>query len=129
MTQRNTIVLLLFILTVWLFPPDASAEKSCLGFKVPHTAVKVGDNRYKLTKPWEFARKFYRRTYRGVSGIKRTTSVVIPGVQSLYYENRNKGGRWAGANVSDIHGTVYVYCWEKEEKVSKTSRKRSRPKK
>ena len=116
------IVLLLIVCMFLLFPEIASAEESCLGFKLPKNSEKVSENRYLLSKSWEQARKFYRKAYRGRKGVHKIDAISIPGVLAIHYKNTRKKQSWTGANVSRIKGRVYVFCFSDGDNKPKKSK-------
>ena len=127
MAARSGTVLLLIGLGLLFFPVRlGAADNSCLGFKLPGTAVEVGENRYRLKHAWDQAAKFYRKSYRHIKGIKKYDVISTPGVKAIHYRNMTKRGKWAGANISNIKGEVFVFCFPKEEPAGKKSKKKKK---
>ncbi len=113
---------LIVLLGLALTPSESRADESCLGFKVPSKSVKVDENRYRVSLSWEKVMKYYKKTYRGVGGVKRADEMAIPGVRAVNYQNRGARGAWKGANVTDLYGQIYVFCYPQTNAKPKPSK-------
>ena len=77
------------------------------GFILPDGAVKIDEDRYRLTQPWDEAVKFYRRAYPPGKFPRRTLHSQTA-VRAMYIENPG-GNEWEGVNLYESRGEVRVF--------------------
>jgi hypothetical protein len=78
------------------------------GFILPDGAVKIDEDRYRLTQPWDEAVKFYRRAYPPGKFPRRTLHSQTA-VRAMHIENPG-GADWEGVNLYEAgRGEVRVY--------------------
>jgi hypothetical protein len=78
------------------------------GFSLPDGAVKVDDDRYRLSQTWEEALKWYRGVYPPAR-YPRNTLHSQTTVRAIHIANP-AGGEWDGANIYEAgRGEVRVY--------------------
>jgi hypothetical protein len=77
-------------------------------FLLPDGAVKVDEDRYRLTQTWDEAVKFYRTAYPPAKYPRHTLHSQSQ-VRALHIEN-GAGGKWDGVNLYETaRGEVRVY--------------------
>jgi hypothetical protein len=78
------------------------------GFILPDGAVKIDDDRYRLSQPWDEAVKFYRRAYPPAKYPRRSLRSQTP-VRALHIANP-AGGEWDGVNLYEANrGEVRLF--------------------
>ena len=78
------------------------------GFSLPDGAVKIDEDRYRLSQPWDEAVKFYRRAYPAAKFPRRTLRSQSP-VRAIHIENPG-GAEWDGVNLYEAsRGEVRLY--------------------
>ena len=78
------------------------------GFSLPDGAVKIDEDRYRLSQPWDEAVKFYRRAYPAAKYPRRNLRSQTP-VRAVHIENPG-GGEWDGVNLYEVsRGEVRLY--------------------
>jgi len=85
------------------------------GFILPDGAVKIDEDRYRLTQPWDEAVKFYRRAYPPGKYTRRTLHNQSA-VRAMHIENPERG-EWEGVNLYEAaRGEVRVYILPPEQR-------------
>ena len=77
------------------------------GFILPDGAVKIDEDRYRLTQPWDEAVRFYRRAYPPGKFPRRTLHNQSA-VRAMYIENPG-ASEWEGVNLYEVRGEVRVF--------------------
>jgi hypothetical protein len=97
----------------WVALLAATAAVAAEGFKargfiLPDGSVKIDEDRYRLTQPWDEAVKFYRRAYPPGKYPRRTLHSQTA-VRALHIENPG-GTDWEGVNLYEAgRGEVRVF--------------------
>jgi len=78
------------------------------GFTLPDGAVKIDEDRYRLSQPWDEAVKFYRRAYPAAKYPRHTLRSQSQ-VRAIHIENPG-GAEWDGVNLYEAsRGEVRLY--------------------
>lgn len=78
------------------------------GFTLPDGAVKIDEDRYRLSQPWDEAVKFYRRLYPAAKYPRHHLRSQSP-VRAINIENPG-GNEWDSANLYEAsRGEVRLY--------------------
>ena len=78
------------------------------GFILPDGAVKIDEDRYRLSQPWDEAVKFYRRTYPPGKYPRKNLRSQTP-IRAVHIEN-SSGQEWDGVNLYEAsRGEVRLY--------------------
>jgi hypothetical protein len=97
------------LVAVLLLSPAAALSTSVAGASLPDGAQSLGENRFKLTKNWEDALKFYKSVYPPAK-YPRKSIVNQPGIKAVHIENPDpKPGSWDGLNVYEMQSEVRVF--------------------
>ena len=97
---------LLVVLLLAAATPDQGFKAR--GFQLPDGAVKIDEDRYRLTQPWDEAVKFYRRAYPA-SKYPRKNLHSQTQVRAMHIANPS-GVDWEGVNLYEAsRGEVRVY--------------------
>ncbi len=67
------------------------------GFVLPDGAVKIDEDRYRLSQPWDEAVKFYRRAYPPAKYPRKSLRSQTP-IRAMHIENPS-GVEWDGVNL------------------------------
>jgi hypothetical protein len=95
----------LLLLALLVAAPPAFKGK---GFALPDGAVKVDDDRYRLSQTWDEATKWYRGVYPPAKFPRRTLHSQTT-VRAMHISNP-AGGEWDGANLYEAgRGEVRVF--------------------
>jgi hypothetical protein len=86
------------------------------GFVLPDGAVKIDEDRYRLTQPWDEAVRFYRRAYPPGKFTRRTLHNQSA-VRAMYIENPEHG-EWEGVNLYEVRGEVRVFILVPEQRAA-----------
>jgi hypothetical protein len=78
------------------------------GFMLPDGAVKIDEDRFRLSQPWDEAVKFYRRAYPPAKYPRHNLRSQTQ-VRAVNIENPS-GGEWDGVNLYEAsRGEVRLY--------------------
>jgi hypothetical protein len=84
-------------------------------FSLPDGAVKIDEDRYRLSQTWDEALKWYRTVYPP-SKYPRHTLHSESTVRAVHIDNPG-GSEWDGVNLYEVgHGEVRVYILPGKEK-------------
>jgi hypothetical protein len=90
------------------FPAALGAgEFKSHGFTLPGGAVKVDDDRYRLSQAWDDAKRFFKSVYPPAKFPRRTLP-NFSGVRAEHIANPG-GGEWDGVNIYENRGEVRVF--------------------
>jgi len=107
---KPTLVASLLLLT-----PGLAAALTVAGAQLPDDAKAVGENRYRLSRDYETALKYFRTTYS--ARYTRRPIADQPGVKAVHIANPDaKPGQWEGLNVYELKGEVRVFVLVKRGK-------------
>jgi hypothetical protein len=78
------------------------------GFLLPDGAVKIDEDRYRLSQPWDEAVKFYRKLYPSAKYPRHNLHSQTP-VRAVHIDNPS-GVEWDGVNIYEAsRGEVRLY--------------------
>ncbi len=78
------------------------------GFLLPDGAVKIDEDRYRLSQPWDEAIKFYRKAYPSGKYPRHNLRSQTP-IRAVHIDNPS-GGEWDGVNIYEANrGEVRLY--------------------
>lgn len=78
------------------------------GFILPDGAVKIDEDRFRLSQPWDEAVKFYRRAYPPGKYTRHTLRNQA-GIRAMHIANPS-GAEWDGVNLYEAsRGEVRLY--------------------
>jgi hypothetical protein len=117
----------LLVAVLLLALPAAAAEGfKARGFILPDGAVKIDDDRYRLTQPWDEAVKFYRRAYPAAKYPRKTLRSQTA-VRAMHIANPS-GAEWEGVNLYEANrGEVRLYILPGKEAPEEPPRKAKQP--
>jgi hypothetical protein len=88
------------------------------GFQLPDGAVKIDEDRYRLSLPWDEALKFYKRAYPA-GKFPRKTLHSQTSVRAIHIDNPS-GVEWDGVNIYEAgRGEVRLYILPGKEPAEK----------
>jgi hypothetical protein len=88
------------------------------GFSLPDGAVKVDDDRYRLSQTWEEALRWYKGVYPPAKYPRKTLHSQTS-VRAVHIDNP-QGGEWDGANLYEAgRGEVRVFVLTGKEPAPK----------
>ena len=89
------------------------------GFLLPDGAVKIDEDRFRLTQPWDEAIKWYRRAYPSGKYPRKNLHSQTQ-VRAMHIQNPS-GVEWDGANIYEANrGEVRVYVLPGKEAPEKS---------
>jgi hypothetical protein len=78
------------------------------GFILPDGAVKIDEDRFRLSQPWDEALKFYRKAYPSGKFPRHNLRSQTP-IRAIHIENPS-GVEWDGVNIYEAsRGEVRLY--------------------
>jgi len=78
------------------------------GFVLPDGAVKIDEDRYRLSQPWDEAVKFYRKAYPAAKFPRHSLRSQTQ-IRALHIDNPS-GVEWDGVNIYEAsRGEVRLY--------------------
>lgn len=93
---------------VFLALPGLALAEKVAGAILPDEAVKIGENRFRISKSYEETIKFFR----GIYGPRFTRRPIAdtPSVKAVHIENPDaKPGQWEGLNVYELKNETRVF--------------------
>ncbi|ABS25469.1 conserved hypothetical protein [Anaeromyxobacter sp. Fw109-5] len=94
---------------VLLTLPGVALAERVAGAVLPDEAVKVGENRYRVSKSYDDTLKFFRTVY-SPGKFRRRPIADQPAVKAVHIENPEaKPGQWEGLNVYELRGETRVF--------------------
>jgi len=92
------------------------------GFQLPDGAVKIDEDRFRLTQPWDEAIKWYRRAYPASKYPRKNLHSQTP-VRAQHIDNPS-GQEWDGVNIYEAsRGEVRLYILPGKEPAEKPAEK------
>jgi len=86
----------------------AGGEFKVKGLTLPGGAVRVAEDRYRLSETWTGAMKFLKAQYRQEKFPRRSV-VNQPGIKAIHIDNPDAAGEWEGFNLYEYQGEVRLY--------------------
>jgi hypothetical protein len=94
---------------VFLTLPGVALAERVAGAVLPDEAVKVGENRYEVSKGYDETLKFFRTVY-SPGKYRRRPIADQPTVKAVHIENPDaKPGQWEGLNVYEVKGVTRLF--------------------
>jgi hypothetical protein len=93
---------------VFLAVPGLARAEKVAGAVLPDEAVKVAENRYRVSKSYEETLKFFRGVYP--ARYTRRPIADTPGVKAVHIENPDaRSGQWEGLNVYELKNETRIF--------------------
>jgi hypothetical protein len=109
MPAPSTSPLIPLALALLLAPAAGGAADPTGGATLPDGYSSLGENRFKLTKDYEDALKWFRTVYPPAKFPRRGIANQ-PGIKAVHIRNPVvRPGKWEGMNVYELQGEVRVY--------------------
>ncbi len=105
--MKTMVLPFVLFIVIGCWAGHASAAEH-LGMRLPHSAVQVGENRYKVSMMHHNAVKFFTKKFRGIKDVVHFTAVSLPGVKLTHFRSYRLKDRWQGINISRIRTGVYI---------------------
>jgi hypothetical protein len=100
---------------VFLAVPGLALAEKVAGAILPDDAVKIGENRYRVSKSYEETLKFFRSVY-GPGKYARRPIADTPSVKAVHIENPEaRPGQWEGLNVYELKNETRVFVLVKRK--------------
>ncbi len=93
----------------------AGGEFKVKGLTLPGGAVRIAEDRYRLSESWTGAMKFLKAQYRPEKFPRRFV-VNQPGIKAIHIDNPDATGEWEGFNLYEYQGEVRLYVLTRDKK-------------
>ena len=94
---------------VFLALPGLALAEKVAGAILPDEAVKIGQNRYRVSKSYVETLKFFRSVYAPGKYARRPIADT-PSVKAVHIENPEaKPGQWEGLNVYELKNETRIF--------------------
>jgi hypothetical protein len=94
---------------VFLIVPAGAMAERVAGASLPDGSKAIGERRYRLSKGYEEALKYYKVVYPPAK-YRRLPIANQPGIKAIHIENPEaKPGGWEGLNVYELDGEARVF--------------------
>lgn len=77
------------------------------GARIPDE-VRPDDGRYRVMRNWDKTTRFFRQTYRRVSGVLIQRVPAPPRIKVVHIQNTRARRSWDSINLYQVKGKVYV---------------------
>ncbi len=105
--MKTVAISIVLSLVIGCWAGYASAAEH-FGMKLPYSAEKVGEHRYKVGMMHHNAVKFFTKKFRGRNDVVHFTALSLPGVKLTHFRSYRSKDPWIGINISRIRTGVYI---------------------
>jgi hypothetical protein len=93
---------------VFLVVPGLALAEKVAGAVLPDEVVKIGENRYRVSKSYDETLRFFRGVYP--PRYTRRPIADTPAVKAVHIENPDaRPGQWEGLNVYELKNETRIF--------------------